>query len=175
MNVTTNATTSGSLRIEKLSAAHRVDGFDCGAPSLDRFLVRHAWQSQRAGASQTYVALDGEVVVGYHSLAVGEVAFADAAERLTKGMARHPVPIMLLARLAVAREGQGRGIGAGLLKDALLRTVQAAAIAGIRALVVHAKDDAARAFYQRFDFAPSPTDPFHLHLLLKDVRALLDG
>lgn len=164
---------SGPLRIEKLGLAHRVDSFDCGAPSLDRFLVRHALQSQRAGASQTYLALDGERVLGFHSLAVGEVAYEDAAERLTKGMARHPIPIMLLARLAVARDAQGRGIGAGLLKDALLRTLQAAEIAGIRALVVHAKDDAARAFYERFDFAPSPTDPFHLHLLLKDVRALV--
>lgn len=82
---------------------------------------------------------------------------------------------MLLARLAVARDMQGQGIGAGLLKDALLRTAQAASIAGIRTLVVHAKNDAARAFYERNDFAPSPTDPFHLYLLLKDVRALLES
>jgi GNAT superfamily N-acetyltransferase len=80
---------------------------------------------------------------------------------------------MLLARLAVATRWQGKGLGAGLLKDAMLRTLQAADIAGIRALAVHAKDDEARAFYQRFDFLPSPTDPYHLFLLLKDVRAAL--
>lgn len=166
---------SGPLRTEKLEPTHRIDGFDSGAPPLDRFLIRHALQSQRAGASQTYLALQGDRIVGYHSLAVGEVAYEDAAERLAKGMARHPVPIMLLARLAVARDMQGQGIGAGLLKDALLRTAQAASIAGIRTLVVHAKNDAARAFYERNDFAPSPTDPFHLYLLLKDVRALLES
>ncbi|PAX07120.1 GNAT family N-acetyltransferase [Sphingomonas lenta] len=164
---------SGPLRIEKLTPTHPLDAFECGAPALDRFLIRHALQSQRAGASRTYLALQGERVVGYRSLAVGEAAYEDAAERPTKGMARHPIPIMLLARLAVAQDQQGQGIGAGLLKDALLRTLQAASIAGIRALVVHAKDDAARAFYERYDFAPSPTDPFHLYLLLRDVRALL--
>jgi len=112
-------------------------------------------------------------VVGFYTLAVGQIAFDDAADRLKKGLARHPVPVMLLARLAVAIDRQGQRLGAGLLKDAMLRTMQAADIAGIRAFVVHAKDDAARAFYERHDFLPSPTDPFHLFVLLKDVRALI--
>jgi GNAT superfamily N-acetyltransferase len=162
---------SGSaLRIEKLDRTHAVDDFDCGKEALDRFLIRHALQSQQAGASSTYVALDGERVVGFYSLAVGEIAYADAAERLTKGMARHPVPVMLLARLAVASDYQGRRLGAGLLKDAMVRTLQAADIAGIRAVVVHAKDEQARTFYERYGFAQSPTDVLHLYILLKDVR-----
>jgi predicted N-acetyltransferase YhbS len=164
---------SAGLRIDKLRRDHAVEGFDCGKEALNRFLARHALQSQQAGASTSYLALDGMAVVGFYSLAVGEVAYDDAPERLVKGMARHPVPIMLLARLAVSAAHQGRGIGSGLLKDAMLRTLQAADIAGVRAFVVHAKDDDARAFYERFDFAPSPTDPFHLMLLLKDVRAIV--
>jgi len=99
----------------------------------------------------------------------------DAPERLKKGLARHPVPIMLLARLAIAASWHGQGLGSGLLKDAMLRTLQAAEIAGIRAFAVHAKDHAARAFYERFDFVPSPSDPYHLFRLLKDVRAVLKG
>lgn len=92
---------------------------------------------------------------------------------MVRGLARHPVPLILLARLAVDRRWQGQGIGKALLKDAMLRTAQAADIAGIRALAVHAKDDAAKAFYERFDFVPSRTDPMHLYVLLKDVRRLL--
>lgn len=121
----------------------------------------------------TYVALVDEEVVGYYVLTYGQVEYADAPERLTEGMARHPISIMLLARLAVATSRQGKGLGAGLLKDAMLRTLQAAEIAGLRALAVHAKDDSARAFYERFDFISSPTDPYHLVILLKDVRAAL--
>ena len=161
------------FRIEKLDQRHNVDLFDCGNEPLNRFLVRYALQNQKAGSSQTYVGLNGPTIVGYYTLVVGEVAYERAAERLKKGLARHPVPVMVLARLAVAQRQHGKGLGSGLLKDALLRTLQAADIAGIRAFVVHAKDDAARAFYERYDFEPSPTDPYHLFLLLKDARASL--
>ena len=160
------------LRIEKLRADHAVSGFDCGQEELNRFLSRFALVNLRAGAAQTYVALSGETVVGYYSLAVGEVAYQDAPDRLTKGLARHAVPIMLLARLAVSSGSQGQGIGAGLLKDAMLRTLQAADIAGIRALAVHAKDENARRFYEHFGFIPSPTDALHLYLLVKDIKRL---
>jgi GNAT superfamily N-acetyltransferase len=160
------------LRIEKLRREHPVDAFDCGREDLNRFLVRFALSNQQAGAAQTYLALSGEVVIGFFTLSVGEVALVDAPGRLTKGLARHPVPIMLLARMAVSKDWQGKGIGAGLLKDAMRRTLQAAGIAGIRAFAVHAKDDSARAFYEHFDFIPSPTDPLHLFLLIKDIRAL---
>ncbi len=150
-----------------------IDTFDCGVEPLNRFLVRFALQNQQAGASQTYVALADSVIVGYYTLVVGQVEYDEAPQRLTKGLARHPVPIMLLARLAIAISWQRKGLGAGLLKDALLRTLQAAEIAGIRAFAVHAKDEYARAFYEHFDFVPSPSDPLHLFRLLKDVRALL--
>ena len=106
-------------------------------------------------------------------MAVGQVEYGDAPKRFTKGLARHPIPIMLLARLAVAAIWQGKGLGSGLLKDAMLRTVQAADIAGIRAFAVHAKDDEAKAFYERFDFLASPSDPYHLFRLMKDVRSKL--
>jgi GNAT superfamily N-acetyltransferase len=163
----------GALRIEKLARPHQVDAFDCGAEPLNRFLIRFAFVSQQANASQSYVALAEDVVIGYHSLVVGEVNCEDAPERLSKGLARHPVPIMILARLAVHQDWQGRKVGAGLLKDAVLRTVQAADIAGIRALVVHAKDGAARAYYEHFGFAEGFTDPMHLYLLTKELKKLI--
>ena len=163
------------FRIEKLRRDHAVDDFDCGREELNRFLIRHALANQQARASQTYVGLSDDQVIGFHSLVVGQVSHDDAPQRLTKGLARHPVPIMLLARLAVRVGWQGRGVGAGLLKDALRRTLQAADIAGIRAFAVHAKDDAARAFYEHFDFVPSPSDPTHLFVLLKDLRRIIEG
>jgi len=162
-----------NLRIEKLHRGHALEGFDCGREALNRFLIRYALQNQQAGASQTYVAMAGAEVVGYYTLVVGQVEYDGAPERLRKGLARHPVPIMLLARLAIAANWQGKGLGSGLLKDAMLRALQAADIAGIRAFAVHAKDDEARAFYERFDFIPSPSDPYHLFRLLKDIRAVL--
>jgi GNAT superfamily N-acetyltransferase len=158
------------LRIEKLSRVHDTEHFECGKDALNRFLIRHALQSQQAGATSTYLALDGPRVVGFYSLVVGEIAYAEAAARLTKGLARHPVPVMVLARLAISTDYQGKGLGSGLLKDAMVRTLQAADLAGIRALVVHAKDDEARRFYERYGFEPSPTDAHHLYALLKDVR-----
>ncbi|MBX3490332.1 GNAT family N-acetyltransferase [Parvibaculum sp.] len=162
-----------AFNVEKLRRDHAVDGFDCGKEPLNRFLIRNALQNQQANASQTYVLVMQDRVAGYHTLVVGEVAYEDAPERLKKGLARHPVPVMLLARLAVASDCQGRGIGPALLRDALLRTLQAADIAGIRAFMVHAKDDEARSFYEHFDFVASPSDPMHLYVLLKDVKALL--
>jgi len=161
------------LRIEKLQRAHPLESFDCGREALNRFLIRYALQNQQAGASQTYVALADNELAGYYTLVVGQVEYEQASERLKKGLARFPVPIMLLARLAVGTYWQGKGLGSGLLKDAMLRTLQAADIAGIRAFMVHAKDDNAKAFYERFGFVPSPSDPYHLFRLLKDIRALL--
>jgi GNAT superfamily N-acetyltransferase len=159
-----------AYRIEKLRREHVIDGFDCGREALNRYLVRFALANRQANASQTYVGLADETVIGFYTLVVGEVSYEDAPERLTKGLARHPVPIMLLARLGVSTAWQGKGVGAGLLKDAMRRTMQAADIAGIRAFAVHAKDDEANAFYRHFDLIPSPTDPRHLFLLVKELR-----
>ncbi len=161
------------LVIEPLRSDHELEDFDCGSDDLNRFLKRHALINQKAETARTYVACRGCRVVGYYSLAVGSVIHAEASKRVTKGLARHPVPVMLLARLAIDYPEHGQGIGAGLLKNALLRTVQAADLAGIGALLVHAKDEAAAAFYRHFNFDPSPTDPLHLFLLMKDVRRIL--
>jgi len=160
--------------IEKLRSDHAVEGFDCGSEELNRFLVRYALTSQRASSSQTYIGLADLSIVGFYTLSAGQVSYEDSPQRLTKGLAHHPVPIMLLARLAVSNTWQKRGIGAGLLKDAMRRTIQAADIAGIRAFAVHAKDEAAQQFYTHFDFIPSPTDPYHLFLLLKDLRRIIE-
>lgn len=162
------------FRIEKLRRDHPLDGFSCGREELDRFLLRYALGNQQANASQTYLGLHGQEVIGFYSLVVGEVAFNDAPERLTKGLARRPVPIMLLARLAVSSAWQGRRIGSGLLKDAMQRTLQAADIGGIRVFAVHAKDAQARKFYERFGFVPSPADPLHLFRLIKDLRRSIE-
>ena len=165
---------SEARKIEKLRRDHVLDTFDCGQSDLNLWLKKFALQNRSANATQTYVGVFNEVV-GYYSLAVAQVEFSDAPERLQKGLARHPIPIMLLARLAVHKQYQAKGIGRALLKDAVLRTLQAADIAGIRALAVHTKDEAARRYYEQFDFAPSPTDPFHLFVLLKDIRQIVDS
>ena len=160
-------------RIEKLQPLHAVDAFDCSNQDLNRFLQKYALPNQSSGASTTYVGLADQTVIGYYSLAVGSVEYEQAPERVTKGLAHHPIPVMLLARLAVDQQWQKKRVGAGLLKDAMLRTLQAADIVGIRALLVHAKDHHATLFYQHFDFIPSPSDPLHLLILLKDVRKIV--
>ena len=163
----------GYAPVRKLAATDQVDAFDCGHAALNQFLQRHALVNQKANSAQTYVCCRGDAVVGFYSLTVGSVDPQSAPPRSMKGLARHPVPVMLLARLAVDAAHQRKGLGQALLKDALRRTAQAADIAGIRCLLVHAKDDAARQWYASWDFEPSPTDPYHLFLLLKDlVRAL---
>ena len=164
---------SSDRRVEKLRPDHKIEGFDCGRDELNRYLLRYAWQNQQAGAAQTYVGLVEDSVIGYHTLAVGQVSREEVPERLAKGLARHPIPIMLLARLAVDRRWHGQGVGKALLKDAMQRTLQAADIAGIRAFAVHAKDEEARNFYLNFDFIPSLSDPMHLFVLLKDVRKII--
>ncbi len=168
------ATRGGPLSpIVKLAPEHRTEPFRCGNEALDRFLTKYALAGQQANSSQTYVTTRAGIVVGYYSLAVGAVEHRSAPERVTRGLARHPVPVMILARLAVDLREQGRGLGKGLLKDALIRTAQAADIAGIRALIVAAKDTAAQSFYEHFDFDPSPFDPFQLFLVMKDLKKLL--
>lgn len=159
--------------IEKLRFDHDTESFDCGQPELNRFLHQFAFVNQRANLAQTYVLCRGPAVIGYYSLAVGQADYKDAPRRIVEGAGRYPVPLMILARLAVTQSEQGQGFGAALLKDALRRTAQAADIAGIRALFVHAKDDGARGFYERFDFRPSPNDTYHLFLLMKDIIRFL--
>jgi len=153
-----------------LSEAHDGADFDCGHAVLNDWLQRYAWQNQRADAAKTFVVCQGRRIIGYYSLAVGAVDHDSATERVRKGLARHPVPVMILARLAVDLRHQGKKIGRGLLRDAILRTLQAADIAGICAIFVQAKDERARGFYVRFGFEPTPIHPLQLMLLIKDCR-----
>ena len=158
--------------IAKLAAAHDVSVFDCGVDALNRFIKLHALQSQRAEVSKTYVAAVGNAVVGYHTLVVGNVFHDDAPERLKKGIPPHPIPMILLARLAVDQHWQGRGLGAALVVDAMRRTLQAADIAGARALLVQAKDDSAQQFYRHLGFESFTSNPLTLYRLIKDIRAM---
>jgi len=166
-------TQASGLKIEKLRPGLDVEAFDCGRAELNRYLKLYALVNQQANSAQTYAAHRDGVVVGYHSLAVGSVEHREAPERMGKGLARHPIPVMLLARLAVDIREQRKGIGAGLLKDALLRTAGAAEIAGMRAVLIHAKDEEAISFYRRFDFEPCPFDSNKLMLLMKDLERLI--
>jgi predicted N-acetyltransferase YhbS len=156
-----------------LEARHDVATFDCDVPALNNYLTKFALQNQRGQSARTYVATRGERVVGYYTLAAASARREETPARVAKGLAAHPVPVILLARLAVDAREKGKGLGAGLLKDALLRSVQAADIIGCRAVMVQAKDEAAKAFYRRFGFDPSPADPFRLFLLTKDIKASL--
>lgn len=158
-----------------LTRKHAGADFDCGKGPLNDYLVRFAWMNHQSGAARTYVTTRGSRVAGYYTLAYGSVSHEDAAPRVRKGLARHPIPVIVLARLAVDRCEQGKGIGKGLLKDAMLRALQAAEIAGLRAIIVHAKDEEAKAFYAKFGFEPSPLDELHLQLLLKDVKRTIAG
>jgi ribosomal protein S18 acetylase RimI-like enzyme len=162
----------GPVLLEK---SHNASGFDCGAPSLNDYLQKHAWQNQQNRSARTYVVQRANRVVGYYSLAAASVQHDEATPRLAKGLARHPIPVVLLARLAVDQTEQGQGLGTALLKDACLRSLQAADIIGCRAMLVHAKDQPAQALYRKFGFESSPIDEFHLFLLMKDIKASFGG
>jgi GNAT superfamily N-acetyltransferase len=160
--------------VEPLSAAHRLDEFDCGKPPLDDWLKRHALASQAAGSARCFVIEADGPVVGYYALAAAQVAPDAATERLLKGQPRaRPIAAVLLARLAVDARHQGRGLGVALLRDALRRVDRAADEIGVRTVLVHAKDEEARRWYEQFGFEPSPADPLQLVLLMKDLRAFL--
>jgi GNAT superfamily N-acetyltransferase len=162
--------------IVPLTPEHATSSFDCGSDAQTQWLRRHALQAQQSGSSRVYVAVEPgtDRVVGYYALAAGSVELRDATARLTKGIGRHPIPVVILTRLGVDRSAQGRGLGAALVRDALLRVHQAADVIGVRSLLIHAESDGARAFYEHLaEFEPSPTDPLHLFLLLKDLRRAL--
>ena len=161
---------------EALQRRHRLDDFDCGEPALDEWLKRHARPAHASGSARVFVTTleDGETVVGYYALAAAQVAPEAATERALKGQPQtRPVPAVLLARLAVHRGHQRAGLGRSLLQDVMLRCLDAAESIGARVLLVHAKHEAAKAWYLQYGFEESPTDPLHLLMLLKDVRAFL--
>lgn len=157
---------------EKLRADHDLSLFDCGEPALDDWLRRRALQNEESGASRTYVVRAGKRVVGYYALAVGSVAHGEAPGRVRRNMP-DPVPVVILGRLAVDRSYHGRNLGAGLLRDAVLRTLQAADIAGIRALLVHAISDRAKQFYEKWGFVVSPVDPMTLMITVAEAARTL--
>src|ERR1041384_667728 len=151
-----------------LRAEHQVEPFNCRNEPLNHYLKRFALTNTAAGIARTYVTTFGGemVVIGYYSLAAGSVEKATVSERVAKGIPAHPVPVILLARLAVDQRFQGKAIGKALLRDALQRALSAAEVIGIRAILVHAKGAEAASFYAKFGFAPSPTDPLPLMLLI---------
>lgn len=154
-----------------LATQHRLEGFDCGELALNDWLVRHARQAQGSGSAKTFVvADDDDRVAGYFSLTVGQVDTLEAPERIRKGMGQYPVPVVILARLAVSREHQRRGTGVGLLQDAIRRTLAIAEQAGVRAMLTHPLNEDAARFYARFGFIPSPLREQQWLLLLKDAR-----
>lgn len=162
---------------EPLQPTHTLDGFDSGRPELDTWLMQHARTSSASRSARSYVITDAEQqrVVGYHALAAGSIERDAGTARAARGMPRHPIPVVLLARLAVDRTVTGNGLGSWLLRDAMIRAVAAAGTIGIRALLVHAIDDNARAFYLHHGLEPSPTDPRHLMILIKDIQTAIDA
>lgn len=165
---------SGAARhefvIEKLNREHNLSAFDCSNATLNEWLRKFAWTNQQADSAKTYLALEGNSVAGYYALTTGSVHKHESPQRIAKGLANHPIGVVLLARLAVDQSQQGKGLGKALLFDALSRVEEAADIVGVRAVLVHAIDDAARRFYLHFEFEASPVDPYQLLLLLKDLR-----
>jgi GNAT superfamily N-acetyltransferase len=151
---------------QPLSAEHRVDGFACGESSLDEWLRRRALPNQTTGASRTFVVTDdSNQVVAYYALATGAVAHHDASGRIRRNMP-NPVPVMVLARLAVDQRYQGHKLGAAMLKDAVQRTLAVSQTAGVRALLVHALNESSRQFYMHYGFESSPVNPMTMMLLL---------
>ena len=158
---------------ELLTKSHDSKSFDCGEEELDKYLKRFALNNQKKDIARTYVTVKDDRVVGYYTLTYGSVSHEDATPEIKAGLLRYPIPIILLARLAVDSREKGNGLGKELLKDAMLRSIQAADIAGLRAFLVHAKHAEARSYYEQFGFEPSPTSSLHLFLSIKDIRANL--
>jgi GNAT superfamily N-acetyltransferase len=163
--------------VELLRAGHRIEGFNCGSAAQTHWLLRHALQAQQAGTSRVYVVRrqDDDPVIGFYALAAGSVAPSITPSRVLRGTGRYPVPVIILTRLGVDLGAQGHGLGRALVVDALRRVAGAADLIGVRAMLIHCESESARHFYLRLAaFEPSPTDPLHLWLLLKDLRRALD-
>ncbi len=158
-----------------LAEDHDVSSFDCGIEALNTFLRSHAIQNQRNNSARTFVSTrtGTSEVVGFYSLSAASVDFEQTPERIRKGLARHPVPLVLLARLAVAESCKGQGLGASLLQDAFLRFMTAQEVIGARALLAHAKDESAKAFYEKWGFVSTEGLPLHLYILTKNIKTVL--
>ncbi len=153
---------------EKLQSHHSFKTFDSGKPVLDEWLQKRALRNEETGASRTYVVCIKKQVVAFYALAVGSIEVIKAPGKIRRNMP-DPIPVMIMGRLAVDQKYQGGGIGRGLLRDAVLRIVQAAEIAGIRAILVHALDEDAKTFYQRCGFQASPLASMTLMITVADA------
>jgi GNAT superfamily N-acetyltransferase len=161
-------------RIGPIAPDHDTQSFDCGSEEQTNWLRRHALQAHKSDTARVYVVcLAGtRKIVGYYALSAGSIQHAEAPPRLTKGVGRYPVPVVILTRLGVDLGEQGRGLGSTLVRDAFFQVAAIADRAGVRALLIHAETPEALAFYKAIDpgFEPSPTDPLHVALLIKDLR-----
>lgn len=156
-----------------LAEGHKVDEFDCGVEPLNAFLKRYALQNQRNDSARTFVATRSGRVVGYYSLCAASADYEATPARIHKGLARHEVPLILLARLAVDRSAQGEGLGFSLLLDVFRRFMAAQETIGARGLLAHAKDDSAKSFYEKWGFVAAEGFPYHLYILTKDIKATI--
>jgi GNAT superfamily N-acetyltransferase len=153
-----------------LESGHDRSQFDCGVQPLNIYLKQYALQNQKKSIVRNYVTCRDKRIVAYYSLAYGSIAQAEAPPALIKGIGKYPIPVMVLARLAVDLREKGQGLGKALLKNAVLRTLQAADIAGLKAIFVQAKDSEAKQFYEKHGFIPSPHDPMQLFFPLDPLR-----
>jgi GNAT superfamily N-acetyltransferase len=162
------------MEIKPLDKLQDRAAFDCGVEQLNDYLKKYALQNQKKDVARTYViATEENQIIGYYTLVFGSVSIEEATPEISAVLGKYPIPVILLARLAIDKNEKGKGLGKALLKDALLRAVRASEIAGLRAFLVHAKDESAKAFYEKFGFEPSPHNEFHLFLKMSNIRASL--
>ena len=161
---------SNYIAPEKLNKKHNIKQFDCGNEHLNNYLKKYAFQNQNKNISNTFVAQKGDKVIGYYTLTFGSVLKEDLPVKTKKNLPNYPIPVIILARLAVDKNERGKDLGKGLLKDIVLRTLQASEIAGIKAIMVKAKDEEAKAFYEKFDFLISPIDDLTLYLPIEFLK-----
>jgi predicted N-acetyltransferase YhbS len=163
--------TEGLTAPEPLAPDHELDAFDSGVAALDDWLKRRARRNEAEGASRTFVVCTGQRVVGYYSLAVGSILHTQATGRVRRNMP-DPVPVLLLGRLAVDRTWHDKGLGADLLRDAVLRAIGAAETIGVCAILVHAISDEAKTFYEKHGFRPSPLEPMTLMVTMDEAQRM---
>lgn len=166
------ASTEGLKAPEPTAPDHDIDTFDSGVATLDEWLKRRARRNEAEGASRTFAVCDGRRVAGYFSLSAGSILHGAATGRVRRNMP-DPVPALLLGRLAVDRAWQGKGLGADLLRDAVLRAIGAAEAIGVRAVFVHAISDDAKSFYEKHGFRPSPIEPMTPMITIEEAQRML--
>jgi GNAT superfamily N-acetyltransferase len=153
-----------------LEDSHDTSSFDCGEEALNTYLKRYAHQTQKREGARTYVVLDANRVIAYYTIVFGGINWTDAPERVRKGLGKYPIPVLVLARLAVDKSVAGKGIGNSLLLDALKRALAASEIAGLRAVLVGAKDDSAIRFYEKRGFRAWPAGSNRMFVTLTELK-----